>query len=86
MPGKAFCPLTGAGYVSQKKGDYDRPIKAGLEAQELLVEVAGREHGRADPQGGGAARRVRARGDRRGPVGDTEDYPYKPYSTLQYPA
>jgi hypothetical protein len=41
VPGKAFCPLTGAGYVSQKKGDYDRPIKAGLEAQELLVEVWG---------------------------------------------
>ena len=51
MPGKAFCPLTGAGYVSRKKGDYDRPIKAGLEAQELLVEGAGREHGRGDPQG-----------------------------------
>ena len=41
MPGKAFCPLTGAGYVSQKKGDYDRPIKAGLLAEELLVEVWG---------------------------------------------
>ena len=38
VPGQAFNPLTGAGYVSPKEGDYDRPIKAGLAAEELLVE------------------------------------------------
>ena len=41
MPGQAFCPLTGAGYVSAKVGDYARPIKAGLDAEELLVETFG---------------------------------------------
>ena len=46
VPGQAFCPLTGAGYVSAKDGDYARPIKAGLDAEELLVEVwAGRRRG-----------------------------------------
>ena len=41
VPGQAFNPLTGAGYVSPKEGDYDRPIKAGLAAEELVVEVWG---------------------------------------------
>ena len=41
MPGQAFNPLTGAGYVAPKKGDYDRPLKAGLEARECVVEVWG---------------------------------------------
>ena len=59
VPGKAFCPLTGAGYVSQKKGDYDRPIKAGLLAEESwLVEVGVSCAGETTPELGavGAAR------------------------------
>ena len=41
VPGQAFNSLTGAGFVSAKPGDYARPIKAGLDAEELLVEVWG---------------------------------------------
>ena len=79
VPGQAFCPLTGAGYVSAKDGDYARPIKAGLDAEELLVETFGRFDGGAHPPSGGGALqpadacRVRARGN----VGDTQICPLR---------
>ena len=40
-PGTIFNPMTGLGWVSPKDGDYARPIRAGLAAQEMLVEVWG---------------------------------------------
>jgi hypothetical protein len=41
VPGTVFNPMTGRGWVSPKAGDYARPIRAGLEAREMVVETFG---------------------------------------------